>query len=410
MAPAHSERRLRVALIARTPWDFPSLLALATPGIDFGTFDISGWGRPSYVNPFRLPIVSACDVVLVSSFWHTWLEQNHPDQVEAAFREFERRSHTVVAIDSEDAFGLLLPPTAFDRYQIVIKAHGIYRDRELYNYSSGAQYPGDQWHSKAKLKRETYSHAQLDKLRLGLPCFARDIPRIRRSIRHREAGALDSRSLRSYGALAFKDSAELCVTTVLRWWPIQHRPLDVHCLGSLTHVQRLAVLRNIHGLTGIQGITDVPEKFRGLVPDSELTREHREHIRAQAKPFLHSSTTRFRYQLNMSRHKMVVAPAGFGELTFRHGEALRAGATLIAPSLEHVETRFPFAERRNVIWCRTDVSDLRDRINELLRDEPLRAHVARNGRRDIAAWDRDWRNLFDAAIAAPLREATGSSR
>lgn len=406
----HSPRRpLRVALIARTPWDFPSLHALATPGIEFGTFDVRQFGRAEYPNPFGLPVFDSSDVALVSSFWHNWLQTNHPEQVAPAFRAFERRARTIVGLESEDAFPLLLLPAALDRYALVIKAHGIYRDRDLYNYRSGAPYPGDHWTEKVTRLTNPYTSAQLEKLRLGLPCFVRDIPHIRRSNRRYERKPREGERLsaKARATLAAKTAGDLAIREAIIRSPVSRRPLEVHCLGSVSHTQRIEALRRLESFSGARGITGVPKQFRGLVLDSELTDKHRTEITEQVTPLRRPGTNRLRYYLDLCKHKIVVAPSGFGELTFRHGEALRAGAALVCPSLQHVELRFPFEDGRNVVWCKTDLSDLTERVSDLLIDENSRARIAATGRRDILAWERDWRSLLEAAITAPLREALG---
>ncbi|WP_249020836.1 glycosyltransferase [Conexibacter sp. S30A1] len=405
-----TRRPLRVALIARTPWDFPALLALATPGLEFGTFDVRRFGTPEHPNPFGLPLVASSDVVLVSSFWHNWLATNHPDAVRAAFAEFERRASTVVGLDSEDAFPLLLPPWELDRYALIIKAHGVYRDRDLYNYKSGAPFPGDQWHSKLTRREHEYSDTTLAKLRLGPPCFARDILAIRRSSRRHTVasdGKTPSASPSRHVRAALKATADLTIRQAIFRVPVRGRWLDVHCLGSVSHTQRLTALRALEGFSGVHGATGVPDKFRGLVPDAEFTPQHRPQVVKQAAPYMRSRTNRLRYYTEMCQHKVVVAPSGYGELTFRHGEALRAGAALVCPSLDHVDIRFPFEDGGNVIWCKTDVSDLHDRVAELLADDDRRARIAAAGRRDILKWERTWRQLLDDSIAAPLREAAG---
>lgn len=410
MAGAETSRRISVALIANTQWESPALYALATPGIDWGTFDVRRLGGTSQGNPFGLPIVESADVVLVSSFWHNWLLREHPDQVASVFKGFERRARTVVGLECEDAFALLLlPPSEMDRYALVIKSHGVYRDRDLYNYASGAPYPGDRWTEKATRLSQPYSSAQLERLRLGLPCLVRDVAHVRRSNRRR-ARAMGGASSGAYtrAVWAVKAGADLTIRAGLTRSPLRRRPLDVHCVGSVTHTQRIEALRRLEGLGGVRGITGVHERFRGLTLDAEFDKGHRDQIAEQVRPFARPAAARWRYQMDLRRHRIVVAPSGFGELTFRHGEALRAGAALVCPSLAHVEIRFPFEDGRNVVWCRTDLSDLRERVCELLVDEDRRLMIAGTGRRDMFVWERGWRALMDAAIAAPLREALGS--
>jgi hypothetical protein len=107
----------------------------------------------------------------------------------------------------------------------------------------------------------------------------------------------------------------------------------------------------------------------------------------------------------MCRHRVVVAPTGYGELGQRHGWALRTGSALVCQDLGHVEMMFPFRDRENVAFCRPDLADLREVVQELLRDEGLRRRIAVEGRRSFAAWASQWRSHLEAGIAAPIRES-----
>jgi hypothetical protein len=82
--------------------------------------------------------------------------------------------------------------------------------------------------------------------------------------------------------------------------------------------------------------------------------------------------SRLRYLLELRLHQVAVAPTGYGELTYRHGEALMIGAALVCQDLSHVEMMFPFADRENVAFCRPDLSDLRSTVEGLVRDEDQR--------------------------------------
>ena len=71
---------------------------------------------------------------------------------------------------------------------------------------------------------------------------------------------------------------------------------------------------------------------------------------AGREPYMRARVGRFSYQLDLCRHRVVVAPTGHGELTYRHAEALAAGAVLVCQDLSHAETMFPFADRANVLY------------------------------------------------------------
>ena len=142
-----------------------------------------------------------------------------------------------------------------------------------------------------------------------------------------------------------------------------------------------------------------------------LTSEKLEEWRAllaSAKPFAREPVSRLRYLLDLRLHQAAVAPTGYGELTYRHGEALMTGAALVCQDLSHVEMMFPFSDRENVAFCRPDLSDLRSTVEELLRDEDQRRRIAREGRRTHTAWAARWREHLYDGIERHIREALGS--
>ena len=110
----------------------------------------------------------------------------------------------------------------------------------------------------------------------------------------------------------------------------------------------------MEGFSGHRGLTGVPERVSGL-PGAEpfwhgepltgrCTRASSEAQRTNAP-----GGSRISYQLDLCRHRVVVAAGGHGELTYRHAEALAAGAILVCQDLSHAETMFPFEDRGNVL-------------------------------------------------------------
>jgi hypothetical protein len=206
------------------------------------------------------------------------------------------------------------------------------------------------------------------------------------------------------------------------------------------------------GIGGTHGITDVPELFfgigaldgathpdglRGALPDESrlrsvppidtrgrvlgppkylspsgdqitVRRDIREALRRQLgeKGGFARSEHRIRFRWALLQHAAVLAPAGFGELTFRHGEALQAGRLLICPDLDHVETMFPFRNHANVMFCRHDLSDLADICRAIAADPGPAKKIADEGNRTWDRWVADSHELLRRGISDHVREAT----
>jgi hypothetical protein len=127
-----------------------------------------------------------------------------------------------------------------------------------------------------------------------------------------------------------------------------------------------------------------------------------------AGPYLRSRVGRLRYELDLRRHEVVVAPAGYGELTYRHAEAWRSGAALVCQNLSHVEMQLPIRDHHNAVFCRPDLRDLRSQVEALLQDDEMRSSVANEGRRSFTAWSRGWRDHVYAGLEGPVRQTVGS--
>jgi hypothetical protein len=382
------EPAIRCALIS-THLDWISPCALACPNIDFTTLDL---GLP---NPFGLPVESDADIVLLEKCAYEWLVRR--ERVEAVLIALER--WPLALLDGGDGLELSFPPQIVERAAVVIKGQGVFRDRDLYNYRVGPMYPDAVWSKKLRPRAERYRSDDLEKLRLSVPCFAVDLPAVRRELRARSAGM--RRTMPGLERIA-RNIADQALYRMLA--TTRRRSRDVHAAFGLTHAQRLDVVRALDSLSGTRGITTTHEIVFGTEHGGTLPHEVRRALTTAAKPYLLPRVGRLRYLRDLSRHRIIVAPAGYGEVTFRHGEAWRVGAALVCQDLSHVELLLTVRDHENAIFCRPDFSDIRTVVTALLADEDERERVAGEGLRRYVAWSADWQQLLRVAFETPLRE------
>ena len=396
------------ALLTSHSFDWGTGIALACPGLDFISLSPSAIGLPESPNPFALREDDRATVVVLEQSWYRWLTLHHPERVTAVMRKLERCGDIVVGLDAADEFGLVLPPQVVEEVALVIKPQGLYHDRDLYNYYVGSPYADALWTEKLRPRQMRYRDSELEKLRLSVPCFMLDFPAVRRTARARETGAtrVGARDF-SRAERTARDLGEGLLWKMTAGTPIGRRRSDVHCLVSLSHVQRLEAMRLLEGFSGSRGIARIPPTQIGGTEHgySPLPGEAMAEIVASAAPYECASVGRMRYLVDLSRHRIVVAPTGYGELGQRHGGALWGGAALVCQDLSHVEMMFPLRDRENVAFCRPDLSDLRSTVEELLRDENLRQRIARQGRRSFRAWAAGWSDHLYTGIEAHIREA-----
>jgi hypothetical protein len=450
--PRMAERRIRCALLTVPGSLYDAELTLACPGLELvaltpsgvgltGRQTAVGEGRGAFdplenVNPFALPEDDAADVVLIESHWYRLAAARHPERIGEALRNLERRANLLVGLDA-DQFALGFPPSALERLGVVIEFDGVYRDRDLYNYFVGCRYPGANWTEKLRPRPARYRAGDLDKLRLSVPCFMRDLPVIRRAARARLSPATGANGTSmSRTQRIGRDLGEALLVRAFGLAGRRGRPLEVNCLVAPTHPQRIDAVRLLEGFSGRRGIlvhrverepdaaAEEAETGGGQGDEDDggphyymewieawsprLTSAKLKEWRAllaSAKPFAREPVSRLRYLLELRLHQVAVAPTGYGELTYRHGEALMTGAALVCQDLSHVEMMFPFADRENVAFCRPDLSDLRSTVEELVRDEDQRLRIAREGRRTYKAWAARWREHLYDGIERHIREA-----
>jgi hypothetical protein len=404
---------IRCALLTNFRHDWAAAVTTACEGLEFVTLNPRALGILDAPNPFGLPEGDQADVILLTSYWHRWLTTAHPDRVDQVMRVLERSADAIVGLDGTDHFELGFGPRSLENVAIVIKFQGVFRDRDLYNYDVGPWWPGAVWSEKARPKELRYRDQDLEKIRLSVPCLIMDLPGLLRNSRRYEAGpARTIGSDLSRTQQSVRNAGEEVLSAVLGFAPIGRRSLDVHCVATLTHVQRLEAIRRLDGFSGHRGIDRIPVTVAGIeeAHGGSSRADARSALLDDVTPFLSQRVGRIRYVRDICRHRVVVAPTGYGELGQRHAWALRTGAALVCQDLSHVEMMFSFRDRENVAFCRHDLADLRTIVGELLDDEALRCRIAREGRRSFAAWSSQWRSHLETGIAAHIRETLSRSR
>jgi hypothetical protein len=401
-----SSQTVRCALLTCFRNDWAAALALACPGLQVVTVAAPRLGLKQLPNPFALPEADEVDAVLVTGYWLRWLHRTHSDQAAQVLAALDRCCRVAIGFDGADQFELGIAPRDLARFPLTLKFQGVFRDRDLYNYGVGPWYPDAIWALKRRPKRERYADADLERVSLSLPCTMLDVAGVRRSTRRYEVGTTRTGAADiGPGLRTGRAGAELAFATALRGMPIGHRRHDVHLVATLSHVQRLEACRRLTRFDGARGLNLPPVVFPpGESDDGAAVRERLQHESADLQ---RPVAGRLRFVAEMTQHRIVVAPTGYGELGQRHGWALRTGAALVCQDLSHVEMMYPLRDRENVLFCRPDLADLEDRVGELLADEQLRHRIALEGRGSFHRWERRWRAQLEVGIAAPVRAALG---
>lgn len=403
-----NSKRLTCALLTTFRYDWAAELVAACPGLDVVTLDPSLLGLSSVPNPFGLRMESQTDAVVISNIWLRWLTENHAEVIGDVLGKLGRHGGALVALDSADDFGLGFPADQLAPFEVILKPQGLYRDRDLFNFKLGAWYPGRNWTKKITPREAKFRQVDLEKIRLSVPCFMTDFPPIRRIARAREQGpsATRGRPL-TLPEQRLRDLADMGLMALVRSAPVSGptRDLDVHCVVSLTHIQRLEALKELEGYEGMRGITRVPDFVAGVTPREQWSTTARDKIVQAAKRFSRKPISRPSYFMGLTRHRVVVAPTGFGELGNRHAAAMFAGAALICQDLSHVEMMYPIIHEWNAMFCRPDLRDLGGLVDFVLETEDARLRIAMNGRESMVEWSRHWRKQLFEGIERHIQDA-----
>jgi hypothetical protein len=260
-----SERRIKCALLTAPASLYDAELTLACAGLELVALAPSTVRLPvrqtakrqdplGNSNPLGLPEDDRAEAVLIESHWYRLVAERYPERIDEVMRSLERRANLLVGLDA-DQFALGFPPSALERLALVIKFDGLYRDRDLYNYFVGCRYPGANWTEKLRPRPSPYRASDLDKLRLSVPCFMRELPAIRRAARARlsRAAVANGEPISTAQRLG-RDLAEALLVRAFGLASGRGRPLEVHCVVAPTHPQRVDAMRLLEGFSGKRGV------------------------------------------------------------------------------------------------------------------------------------------------------------
>src|SRR5215211_5490039 len=258
--PETGERLIRCALITHAASGWFTDALLTAPGLEFVAPNRRLLQADNEVNPYELPEADDWDVTIINIEWLKWKAASGLTDLDASLDPLRRRSIAVVGLEGYDGFALATPPVILERLDLLIKAQGVFRDLALYNWRVGPYYPGGVWGAKLNPRTTRYSHQELSKLRLSIPCFLQVDRRARNAVRGIKPGV-------SPATRISRQIADLFLALAARAYRAYPRGAGIgaHFIGALTHVQRAQLVEAMTaaGVRGTFGITGVHESYFG---------------------------------------------------------------------------------------------------------------------------------------------------
>jgi hypothetical protein len=273
-----------------------------------------------------------------------------PDYVDLPLMEKLRQKYRAIAFFHDDAGGGI-PRLEVLPYVDLFYTKALFKDRSLYTGSLyGKELYSDYYHRNYGVNDDNPRERpvledlrQLNKLRLSWNIGIGDFPR--EQLRQRA------------GTLAAK---LLGIRVARRFYSRKKLPADP--LGSNTG--SIAV----HARIGLANRPSIAYQRKLILSKIEGDRR-----------FLTGETGQKRYNRELSDSRIVLSPFGWGELCVRDFEAVRAGALLLKPDMDHLET-WPdiFVKGKTYASFSWDGEDLLSTVDAYLDNEGMRRKTIRN--------------------------------
>lgn len=404
----------RAAPRASRSWTAPPKLCLLSEPGNYYFDTLAAWAdcvfsprllegcplRPTS-NHYRLRESDEVGGVVISTGWLRQQTAGDSSLATDTLAAIRGRGRRIALMDDCDAFESSAGNDLLNLADLVLKPNGVYRDRDLYNFYVGACTPSGQWTDKIDRRPASVEPANLEKFRLAPPCFAGLASHLRKRIR-----PLYAKSWLRRFAAEIADDYLRARAGVLR--VSSPPPLTAGFLGSLTHVQRIAGVRCLRRsqLRVRAGITGVPDIVGGFGMSSRYRLNHGEKqvfaLQVQREGLQAAPLAPRAYSRSLQDCKAVVSLVGHREVCFRMAEALASRRVLVCQDLSHVQCSFPFQNRFNVIFCRPDLSDLIDILDDIECHFHRYIPVAEQGYLDWITWSANIVDVIDG-LYAPLR-------
>lgn len=317
----------------------------------------------SFPNNYSLPEIESPDIFLLDSTFYSAIERLNDTETGLLFERLRKLSKLgkIVVADGRDQFALNYPPKIYAHADVILKTNGVFKDKELYNYTSGALSPSKLWGQKVELKppAERYSNAILDKIKLSYPCMLALVPRVRAKARAVLGFTKKDRLTRYAGDMALQ-----ATTRVLNRLNLPRAAKLPLFIGALNHIQRLEMIELLTQ-SNVQGHYKIAGAKKNMIWGTEYGKQklpdavvEQIYGRANELSLTSPKLSKAAYMLLLRKYLFILSPVGYGELCFRHGEAWQNQRVLVCQDLSHVEMMLPIVHNENALSCKSDFSDL----------------------------------------------------
>jgi hypothetical protein len=381
----------------------------------FFSIELRSFGFEIDTNVYKLPIAQdPLDFIFIDSSFYNLICSYSSVRIEKLYDDLRRttRHKLLVGVEGKDWFHLAQHPNAYRQFDIILKNGGIFKDLDMYNYENGACSENRNWLDTSTRRKETFDVETLARLRLSYSCMIAIDRRVRRAARKILPHVSRTRAIFGYLLDLFSDVEDYFYLKVLDKQPRYF----LFCYCGLTHAQRIELLELLKELKydGFQKILPLNEEClwgtahgRNPLTEGEINKINE---RCARLGIMGKKLHRLRYKRMLRDHRVALAPVGYGEITFRHAEALSARRVLVCQDLSHVHMMFPFKDLSNVVYCKSDFSDLGTKL-EWVRNHPRESdEIAEQGYRDWVSWSSSIESVLEKGVVEHIERATCSQK
>lgn len=379
------EKKKKIGLVANNI-DILIQNFMTSSKVEFYHLNFS-WKNKSFPNPYSLLSIDNADYIIIDTGISPFIiNSGLENDTEKIFSSIRAKSKNgLIGAEGADWFHLAQKPAIYNELDIILKSGGIYRDREQYNSYSGSCSSNHLWNRTDIPNPLQYNNLTLDKINVSLPCFIAVDPFFRRRLRK------TSPNITTLDRIIRNTQEQLFHFYMKQKSKNSSSNSKYHFRGSITHLSRFLLGERINEI-------DIAGTYKLLFTSDEymwgskygrkkIPLAYNQELKEKAKSlnFFGERISKKDLIDEMLSHGIVLSPNGFGELCYRHAEAWQLNRVLLCQDLSHVEMLFNIEHEKNAIFCKSDFSDIKERLLDLENDS-YRNNIALNGKKEWENW------------------------
>lgn len=350
-------------------WSTDTLLS--APGFSF--YCIEQFDQMTFLNPYILKTrkLGLSEFVVVTTNFDIWLHERYSAiEIDLFYKRLKSSYKKIIALDTFDTFDLGFSNPTISYFDKIIKPQGVYKDKTKYVHGF-------------------FSKEDINKIELSFPCFISVIPELRKRVREVK------------GVARLKNSVLYSLDNLFpQLNPFVYKKNDLNFIGSATNSIRIDIVNKLSSNDKMffdLFISNFPE----FILDSETNKIVKlssvNRYTELAIDVFSPKLNRYSYLYRMMRSKVLLSPPGYGELAFRHGEAMMLNRLLLCENLDAVNILYNFQNQENCLYY-NNIDEIEDIIENIVSNKKKLNEISNNGYETWKVWVSGLDQLYYDAV------------